>query len=162
MNKIVIFYSLDGNTKLMAENIAKAAEADLLELKPKKEIKSKGFMKYLQGGKEALMKTKPELVPLDKDPEKYDVLFIGTPVWAGTYAASLNTFFSAHSLSNKKIALFCCHAGGKGKIFDKMKEALKDNQILGEIDFKEPLKKNTDINIQKAKEWVENIIKALT
>ena len=145
----------------MAENIAKTIDADLLELKQKKEIKSKGFMKYIWGGKAAMMKTKPELLPFDKDIQKYDVFFIGTPVWACTYAPALNTFFAPHSLLNKKIVLFCCHGGGKGKIFDKMKEALKDNQILGEIDFQDPLKKNTDANIEKAKTWAENIIKTL-
>ena len=159
MKKVVIFYSFEGNTKLMAENIAKTIDADLLELKQKKEIKSKGFMKYVWGGKAAIMKTKPELLPFDKDIQEYDVLFIGTPVWAWTYAPPLNTFFASHSLLNKKIALFCCHGGGKGKIFDKMKEALKDNQILGEIDFKEPLKNNPGANVQKAKKWAEDIIK---
>jgi len=161
MKKIVIFYSFEGNTKLIAENIAKTIDADLLELKPKKEIKSKGFMKYVWGGKAAMMKTKPELFPFDEDIQKYDVLFIGTPVWAWTYTPPLNSFFAAYPLLNKKIALFCCHGGGKGKIFDKMKESLKNNQILGEIDFQDPLKNNTDANIEKAKKWAENIIETL-
>ena len=106
-------------------------------------------------------KIKPELLPLDKNPKEYDVLFIGTPVWAWTYTPPLNTFFSSHSLSNKKIALFCCHGGGKGKIFDKMKKALKDNQILGEVDFREPLRRDTDINVQKAKEWARKVMETL-
>jgi len=159
MKKIVIFYSFEGNTKIIAENIAQKIEADLLEIKPKKEIKSKGFMKFVWGGKAAIMKTKPELLPLTKDITEYDMIFIGTPVWAWTYASPLTTFFSAHLLSNKKIGLFCCHGGGKGKIFDKMKQALENNEILGEIDFQDPLKKETQKNIQKAKDWAENIIK---
>jgi len=161
MKILIIFYSFSGNTKLIAENIAKTIGADFLELKQKKEIKSKGFMKYIWAGKAALMKTKPELFPLDKDIQKYDVLFIGTPVWAWTYSPPLNTLFSTCNISGKKIALFCCHGGGKGKIFDKMKEALKGNQILREIDFKDPLKNNTAVNIQKAKKWAEDIIKTL-
>jgi len=43
----------------------------------------------------------------------------------------------------------------------KEKKPLKNNQILGEMDFQEPLKKNRDNNIQKAREWAENIIKTL-
>ncbi len=50
MKKLVIFYSFEGNTKLIAENIAQAIGADLLELKPKKKMKSKGFMKFVWGG----------------------------------------------------------------------------------------------------------------
>lgn len=158
MKKIVIFYSLEGNTKLIAENIAQTIGADILELKPKEDLKSKGIMKYIWGGKAARMHEQPKLTPLNKDVDTYDILFIGTPVWAWTYAPALNTFFSTHLLSNKKIALFCCHGGGKGKTFNHMKEALKDNQILGEIDFQDPLKNNTDENIEKVKKWAKNIM----
>ena len=161
MKKIVIFYSFEGNTKLIAENIAKTIGADLLELKPKREMQSKGFMKYVWGGKAVMMKAKPELLPMDKDIKGYDVLFIGAPVWAGTYAAPLNTFFSAYSLSNKKIGLFCCHRGWQGEIFNKMKKVLKNNQILGEIDFRDPIKRETEKNIKKAKDWAGNIIETL-
>lgn len=161
MKKIVIFYSFEGNTKIIAENIAQKIGADLLEIKPRKEIKSRGFMKFFWGGKAAMMKTKPELLPFNKDLTKYDVVFIGTPVWAWTYAPPLNTFFSTSLLSNKKIGLFCCHGGGKGKIFNKMKQALENNDIIGEIDFRDPLKIETKKNIQKAKDWAEIIIKKL-
>ncbi len=104
------------------------------------------------------MKSKPELSPFDKDIDKYDLIFIGTPVWAWTYAPPINTLFAEHSIQNKKIALFCCHEGGKGKILDKMKSALKDNQFVGENDFFNPLKKETDISIKKAKEWAKGIL----
>ena len=161
MKIIVVFYSFEGNTKLIAESISKTIDADLLELKPKKEIKSKGFMKYFWGGKAAMMKTKPELFPFEKNLQDYDILFIGTPVWAGTYAPPVNTLFSTLPVSNKKIALFCCHGGGKGKIFEKIQKALEGNQIISEIDFLVPLKKDTDRNIQRAKEWANNIINTL-
>jgi flavodoxin len=161
MKVLVVFYSFEGNTKLIAENIAKAIDADILELKPKKEIIPKGFMKYFWGGKAAIMKATPELLPIEKNPQNYDILFIGTPVWAFTYAPPLNTFFSTSPVSNKKIALFCCHGGAKGRTFDKMKEALKGNQILSEINFRDPLKRNTSMHTQIAREWAENIIKTL-
>jgi len=161
MKKIVIFYSLNGNTRFIAENIAKTINADLLELKLKKEITSKGFMKYFWAGKAVMTKAKPELLPAEKNIKDYELLIIGTPVWAFTYAPALNTFFSQNPLLNKKIALFCCHGGVKGPIFRKMKEALIDNQILGEIDFQEPLKNKFAKNIEKAKQWAENLIKNL-
>ncbi|MDO9399835.1 MAG: flavodoxin [bacterium] len=156
MKILIIFYSFEGNTKLIAENIAKTINADILELKLKKETTPKGFMKYFWGGKEAIMKTKPELLPFDKNIQDYDILFIGTPVWAWTYAPPLNTLFSTCQIVNKKIALFCCCDGQKGKTFDQMKKALENNQILGEIDFQEPLKNNTDANIQRANKWAED------
>ena len=155
---LVIFYSFEGNTKMIAETIANSADAEILELKPENEMKSRGFMKYFHGGKAAIMKNKPKLQPIDTAFDKYDILFIGTPVWAWTYAPPLNTFFSEHSLSNLNIALFCCHGGAKGAIFSKMKRALKGNRILGEIDFRDPLKKETEISQQRAAEWTKKIL----
>ncbi|MDD4202446.1 MAG: flavodoxin [Candidatus Omnitrophica bacterium] len=161
MKKIVIFYSLDGNTRFIAENIAKTIDADLLELKLKKEINSKGFMKYFWAGKSVMTKANPELLPIDKNVQEYDLLVIGTPVWAFTYAPALNTFFEQNTIKNKKVALFCCHGGQKGPVFKKMKEALIGNEILSEIDFQEPLKNDHVKNIEKAEHWAENIIKSL-
>ena len=37
MKKLVIFYSLEGNTAFVAEAISEAIEAEIMELKPKKD-----------------------------------------------------------------------------------------------------------------------------
>lgn len=44
-----------------------------------------------------------------------------------------------YKLSGKKVAIFCCHGGQKGKTIEKMEECLKGNIIIGENDFLEPL-----------------------
>jgi len=157
MKKLVIFYSFEGNTKYIAENIAEAVGADMLELKPKKDVSSGGFMKYLLGGSQVVLGKKPELNDLDKNLEEYDVIFIGTPVWASNYAPSLRTFFSQVNLKNKKIALFCCNRGGVGKTFTAMREELKENHILGEIEFVDPIKGQQG-KASMAKEWALEIV----
>ena len=106
MKVLVIFYSLEGHTKLLANAIAKVTGADILEVKPKKEITKKGFMKYLKGGGQVIRKVEPEILPLSLDPNDYDLLFIGTPVWAGGYAPALRTFFSTVGFCGKKVAFF--------------------------------------------------------
>jgi len=156
MKVLIIFYSFEGNTKLVANKIAKTVDADLLELIPKEDIK-KGFMKYFWGGKQVLTKIKPELLPFDVNFDDYDFLFIGTPVWAGSYAPALNSFLNNNKFSNKKIALFCCHGGRKGNVFRKMKVALEGNKIISEIDFHDPKKKNTEVQLQKAENWTKEI-----
>ncbi len=162
MKKLVIYYSFEGNTKLMAESIAKAADAELLQLKPKKEIKSKGFMKYVWGGKAAMMKEKPKLLPLDKNQEDYDLIFIGTPVWAWSCAPPMNSFLFSYPIVDKKIALFCCHGGNKGNIFEKMRELLVGNEFIGEIDFRDPLKHDIEKDIRKAGDWAAKISASLS
>lgn len=157
MKALVIYYSLEGNTKLVAETIAAQIGADCLALQPEKAIKTTGFMKYFWGGRQVVMKERPALLPFDKDLAAYSLIIIGTPVWAATYAPAINTLFSAADFSNKKVAVFACHEGGPGKVLDNMKSRLTGSQILGANSFFAPLKKDRDQTLQQAKEWAETI-----
>lgn len=158
MKKLVIFYSFEGNTRYIAEQIAETINADLLELKPKKEIKKSKFMKYVWGGKQVVLGAKPELEQLDKNPQQYDMIILGTPVWAFSYTPAFKTFFSQVKLKGKKIALFCCSGGGKGKTFNNMKQELEGNEIIGEIELIEPIKDNKEA-ANKAKGWAFNLLR---
>ncbi|MBW2046297.1 MAG: flavodoxin [Deltaproteobacteria bacterium] len=159
MRSLVVYYSLEGNTKFISEVIAKACGADILELKLRDEAKPTGFKKYLWGGRQVFKREKPQLIPFDKNPQDYDIIFIGTPVWAWRHAPAVETFFSDTDLRDKKIALFCCHGGGKGKTLDKMKGRLQGNEIIGQIDFKEPLRYGKDASSERATTWVSEIMK---
>jgi flavodoxin len=159
IKKLVIYYSLDGNTKFIAENIALAVNADLLELKLKKEISRIPLIKQFSGGMQCVLKKKPGIHPLDKNPENYDTIFIGTPVWAGTYASPFNTLFSNITLKNKNIALFCCYGGSKGKTFEDFKTQLAGNNIIGEAEFKSPAKYDKDKNAANSGKWATEMLK---
>jgi flavodoxin len=154
---LIIYYSLEGNTKFIAETMAKISGADLLELKPEKEISSKNFMKFFWGGKQVMMKEKPKLLPLDKNPNDYDLIIIGTPVWVLNYAPPLRTFFNDYKILNKKVALFCTHEGNPGKTLTNMANEQFNNQIIGQIDFLKPLK-NKGGSLTKVENWVKQII----
>ncbi|ABR49815.1 flavodoxin [Alkaliphilus metalliredigens QYMF] len=157
MKKLVVYYSLEGNTQLIAEAMAKAIGADILVLNPQNEMKSKGFSKYLWGGTQVMMKKLPLLQPLIHDATAYDLILIGTPVWAWTYAPPLGTFFSQVDLKDKQIGLFSCHGGQNGKTFEKMRQILDKNIFLGEIDFFEPLKNQKPEQVEKASKWAREI-----
>jgi len=154
--KLVVYYSFEGNTKFVAETIAREIGADLLELKPKKEMKGHGFSKFIWGGRQVMLKIKPELEPLAKNPADYDLIFIGTPVWAYTFTPPLRSFFSQVKLQNKKIALFCTHEGNPGKIFEHMKKELSGNEIIGQQGFKDALKEK-DRNLADIKNWIKEL-----
>ncbi|MFA6095993.1 MAG: flavodoxin [Candidatus Paceibacterota bacterium] len=160
MKKLVVYYSLEGNTKFIAEAVAKALGADVMELKPKKEISANGFMKYFWGGRQVFMKEKPELFPFSVDPGDYDAIIIGTPVWSFTFSPPIGTFFSKAKLSGKKIAPFCSHSGGMKRALEDMKKELKGNEFIGEADFVDVLK-NKDENAKKAMDWAKKIDESL-
>ena len=121
MKILIVYYSFEGSCKYVAEEISKNLNAEILELKPKTDVKTKGILKYVFGGKQAFSNEKPELLPLEKNINSYDFIFLGTPVWAWNYAPALKTFFSEHKIKEKKMALFCCSGGGKGKTLENMK-----------------------------------------
>ena len=127
---LIVYYSFEGSTRLISETIATVLDADILECKPIKDLKSKGFSKYFWGGRQVMFKKKPDLRSFEKDPENYEMIIIGTPVWAYNVTPAIRSFLSQTTLKDKKIALFCCHEGNKGKTFETMKQELINNQIL--------------------------------
>ncbi|WP_297428568.1 flavodoxin [Clostridium sp.] len=158
MKSVIIYYSLDGNTKFIANTINDELGGDIIEIKPKKEIPNKGLMKFIFGGKQVVLGEKPEIEEVKVDFTKYDLIIFGTPIWAGNFAPVFNTFLEKNPIKNKKIILFCCHGGGKeGKAFIKFKEILKENKFLGEITIEDPLKK--DVNDLEIKQWVRDTVK---
>jgi flavodoxin len=152
MKTLVVFYSLEGSTRRVANLIREMMNADALELMPAKDSigsERDKFGKYLLGGKQAVMRETPELKPIDVRPEDYELIFLGTPVWAWTYAPALRTFFKEHAITNKKIALFCTHEGGMKNTLLQMKEALPDNTFIGSFDFMN-VKKTGDAELAAA------------
>ena len=76
MKSLVIYYSLEGNTKLIADTIKNELNSDVLELRTKKQYPNKGFKKYLWGGKSVILKEKPKLLNKYIDISIYDKIFI--------------------------------------------------------------------------------------
>lgn len=161
MKKLVVFYSYEGNTKLIAGNIAQAIEADLLEIKPQKEMRSKGFMRYFFGGLQVLLGKKPPLKDLDKNPNEYDIIFIGTPVWFYRQSPPIRTFMEDHLPSNKKLVFFCSYEGDLGKTFKNLNGWALDNEVLGENTFFAPKKKDQIKTIKTARDWALSLVESL-
>jgi len=61
-------------------------------------------------------------------------------------------------LKKKKIAFFACCGGRSGKTFIQFKKALKGNEFAGEIEFREPLKKDPVESKEKAQKWAQDIL----
>ncbi|WP_053955359.1 flavodoxin family protein [Inediibacterium massiliense] len=155
MKTLIIYYSLEGNTRQMAEWIQKETGGELLELKPKKDIPSKGFMRYVKGGKQVLLKQKPDLYSIHQNIDEYDYIYMGTPVWAGSFVPAFLTLFSMVHIKNKKIALFCTNKRSCGNTFDHFKKALEGNHIVGELDCKDPVENET--NKKNVLQWVKSM-----
>ena len=75
--------------------------------------------------------------------------------------ARLNKFLLFRKL-NKKIGLFACRMGKAGRTFKGMKQKLKGNEILGEIDISEPLKKGKEKDAELVSKWAKDIVSKIS
>ncbi|QIB70314.1 flavodoxin [Aminipila butyrica] len=158
MKSIVVFYSLEGNCKLIGQTIAKATGADVLELKLEKPVPDKGPLKYISGGHSALKKMTPKLAEPVPNLSDYELIFVGAPVWAGTFAPALRTFAAKAHLENKLMCFFtCCGGGSTEKCLADMKALFEGNTFLSEIQFVNPASKNREACILKTQSWIENL-----
>jgi len=154
MKTAVVFYTLDGNCAIVAQEIKSILNADLIQLHTDNEKKRKGIVKFFWACG-MMFKKKPKLKPYSFDPSAYDLIIIGAPVWAGAPASPIKTFIANTSITSKKIALFVCHAGGSGNSIKIFKTMLSGNEFIAEIEFKDPSKNNIEEIKQQIADWVK-------
>jgi len=154
MKTAVVFYSLNGNCALIAQEIKSVLDADLFRLHTEDEKPRGSFAKFFWAiGVMKGMKKAP-LKPYTFNPSAYDLIIIGAPVWAGGPAQPIRAFLAETNITGKKIALFVCHGGGAGKALEKFKALLPGNSIVAETDFIVPMK-NSEKAKQQALDWVK-------
>ena len=141
MNTAIVYFSLEGNTKYVAEKIAKSLDADIIKLIPVKEYPTGKVSKFFWGGKSATFKEIPKLEAYRFDSKNYDLVLLGTPIWAGTFAPPLRTFIRENKLAGKKVAFFSCSGGGSAeKCFEHLENEISDCTVLSTLRLIDPLK----------------------
>ena len=149
MKVLIVFYSFEGNTKHVAQKLSEILHADMLELVPKTPYPKGKVSKYLYGGKSAVLSETPKLEKYNVDIDQYDVVVLGTPVWAGRCAPPMRSFLTQESLLGMKVAVFACSMGrSAGKTFDIISE-LTGNRLIASEHFISP--KNDDIGSSEEK-----------
>ena len=159
MTTAIIYYSMSGNTSYVAEQIATALSADLIPLIPQKAYPDSGFKKFLWGGKSAVMGDKPKLEPFAFDPAAYDLVVLGSPVWAGTFAPPLRTFLHQYrdDLKGKRLAAFFCCSGGPGKVSEKFRAYLNGALSEQELILIDPKDKPSTETEEKIKAFIDSL-----
>ncbi len=155
MKTVIIYYSYTGTTKKYVEKMKELIDCDLVEIKPKKDIKSKGFASYITGGFQSMKKESPELMDYDFKRDDYDFFIFASPVWAYTYAPALRSFFEREEIKNKKVSYFYTHKGGPGKTKKRFEELLSSNEIIEGFDIN--AYDDERENLKKVEWWIQKI-----
>ena len=150
MKTAIVYYSMSGNTKTVADMIAPMLSAELIEIKPVKEYPNKGFRKFIWGGKSAVMGDKPKLQPYAFD-DSYDRIIFGTPVWASSFTPPIRSFVEENrdALKDKKLAVFVCYSGGGAdKAIEKLRAFLEIERFDAELILVDPKDRPNEENDQ--------------
>lgn len=142
MSKILVaYFSASGVTKNAAEKLAKAANADLFEIKPVRpytdadldwtDKKSRSTVEMND------LSSRPEIANKCENMGSYDVVFVGFPIWWYVEPRIIDTFLESYDFSGKTVIPFATSGGsGLGKTAENFKKILganvtvKDGKLL--------------------------------
>ncbi len=154
---IVLYYSRTGNTKKVAEFISYGLGCESTKILDKKD--RSGLSGYIRGGWDAWRENRTDIgFTEDFDPSRYDLLVVGTPVWAGKPSPAVRTFITDLEEKVGDIAFFCTLGGtGDKTTFQKLEELYGEPPVASVAVTEKELNSNT--YKKKIKNFVEKCLK---
>lgn len=155
---LVAYFSASGITQRTAKNLAKAAEADIYEIKPAVPYTASD-LNWLDKNSRSTMEmqdytSRPEIIDDDAHIEDYDTIFLGFPIWWYIAPTIVNTFLEKYDFSNKRIILFATSGGSNfGKTAENIRLSVSTSAkvIEGKLLNRNP-------SIEELKEWVNSVL----
>nr|WP_326215813.1 flavodoxin [uncultured Oscillibacter sp.] len=156
MNTLVAYFSASGNTAKAAKALAKAAGADLYEIKPAVPYTGADLNWMDKGSRSSVemndKNSRPALADTDAPVAEHDVIFLGFPIWWYTAPTIINTFLERYDFSGKTIVLFATSGGsGLGSTAAALQSSAPGARILdGRL-------LNGRLNEEDLKAWVSGL-----
>ncbi len=158
MKTLVCYFSAEGHTKKVAEEIAKNLGASLYEIEPEIPYSKEDLDWTNPGSRVSKENDNPELRNIElKNTEienwnEYNRVIIGYPIWWGIAAWPVNSFVKLKDWTNKTVFPFCTsHSSNLGDS-DLL---LKNDANAG--DWKEGVRFYQDVPTPKIKSWTDSL-----
>ncbi|HYM04411.1 MAG TPA: hypothetical protein VET85_15765, partial [Stellaceae bacterium] len=118
---LVVYYSRSGTTRRLATAIAQALQCDVDEIL---DAGSRtGVLGYMRSLIEAFRRRPAAIQPAARDVRSYDLVIVGTPVWASAMSSPVRAYLLANKARLRDIAFFCTFGGrGSESAFAQMQE----------------------------------------
>ena len=125
--KLVAYFSASGTTKKAAERLAKAAGADLFEIKPVVPYTSADLNWMDKKSRSSVEMndpdSRPEIAETMPNMADYDTVFIGFPIWWYVAPHIIHTFLESYDFDRKTLVPFATSGGsGMGKTVDELRK----------------------------------------
>lgn len=152
--KLVAYFSASGVTEKVAETFAKAAGADLYEIKPKVPYTSADLDWTNQKSRSSVEMndpfSRPELADTSADVKTYDVIFVGFPIWWYTAPSIIKTFLETYDFGGKVVVPFATSGGsGLGKTAEDLQK------IVPNAEVKSGKLLNGKLDMAELKKWAD-------
>lgn len=109
---LVLYYSQEGNTRRVAEELQKHLNADIEAIELEDPYPADYDQTIARCRQERADSVTPAIKPLKSDINSYDVVFLGYPVWFGTYALPIATLLKEQKFEGKTVVPFCTFGSG--------------------------------------------------
>ena len=118
---LVVYFSRTGHTRKIALELAESLGADVERIEEPRG--RSGFFGYWRSGREGYRKLTTVIHPIQKRPSDYDLVLIGTPIWAGNVSSPVRTYIAGNAGSFRRVAFFCTHGGSSAaKVMTELSE----------------------------------------
>ncbi len=111
MKALVVWFSRTGTTRKVARTIVERTGWDAEELV--EDRSRRGPLGWLRSVYDAKRGVPARLRPATKDVAAYDLVVVGTPIWAGRVSSPIATYLRAHAAALPRVALFVTFGGSK-------------------------------------------------
>lgn len=156
MKALVAYFSATGTTAKAARTLAKAAGADLYEIKPAVPY-TRADLNWMDKGSRSSVEmsdkhSRPALADTDAPIAGHDVIFLGFPIWWYVAPTIVNTFLESYDFTGKTIILFATSGGsGLGKSAVSLRASVPGARIVdGRL-------LNGRLNADELKTWVSGL-----
>lgn len=127
---LVLYYSQTGATEKVALELQRMLDADIEAIELENPYSGTYMETIERAGKERQSGELPAIIPLKADLSKYDVIYLGYPIWYGTYAMPILSLVNEYDFAGKKIVTFCTFgSGGLEPAISDLKKALPSAEI---------------------------------
>ena len=126
---LIVYYSMDGNTRQIAERIQAETGFPLIQLETTKPYTGTDAEIVAQGQEEVNRGYQPPLKPLGVDLEAYDTFLVGTPTWWYTLSSPILSFLHLVDWQGKTLVPFQTHAGWPGHCLEDMARVCRGAEV---------------------------------
>lgn len=125
---LIAFYSRTGRTRQVAHAISRRCDAHLEDIQLADELP--GWRGYLRAATGAIRGRTAALGPLEHSVGDYEIVVVGTPVWAWHVSSPVRSYLLQAQASLRNVAFFCTMGGvGAERVFAELRALTQRSPI---------------------------------